>query len=186
MRRTLAALLFAVALSSCMMGPNYRRPPVRTPEAWRFEDTRVKDVINTAWWKQFGDPALDGLIETALKENKDVLIAAARVEEFMGSYAVVRAAQFPQVSGAALPLREGATQHTNPAWPAGTPHSFWDLKTFLSASWQIDLWGQLRRASEAARARPSGNRRGAAGGHPDSGDHSSGCVHRPPGPRQAA
>ncbi len=152
MRRILAALLFAVALSSCMMGPNYRRPPVRTPEAWRFEDTRVKDVINTAWWKQFGDPTLDGLIETALKENKDVLIAAARVEEFMGSYAVVRAAQFPQVSGAAFPLREGATKYTSPAWPPGTPHSFWDLKAFLSTSWQIDLWGQLRRASEAARA----------------------------------
>ncbi len=152
MVKVFAALLLALALSSCMIGPNYRRPPVKTPQSWRFEEAEALDVVNTPWWKQFDDPVLDGLIETALKENKDVLIAAARVEEFMGSYAVVRAAQFPQVSGTALPLREGVTQYTSPAWPPGTPHTFWSLQAFLSASWEMDLWGRLRRASEAARA----------------------------------
>ena len=182
MVKVFAALLLALALSSCMIGPNYRRPPVKTPQSWRFEEAEALDVVNTPWWKQFDDPVLDGLIETALKENKDVLIAAARVEEFMGSYAVVRAAQFPQVSGTALPLREGVTQYTSPAWPPGTPHTFWSLQAFLSASWEMDLWGRVEARFGSRPCEPSGNRRGAAGGHSDSGDGGSDRVHRPVGP----
>jgi multidrug efflux system outer membrane protein len=135
-----------------MIGPNYRRPPVRTPETFRFEDTQAKDVVNAPWWKQFGDPALDGLIATALKENKDLLIAAARVEEFMGRYAVARSSQFPQVGAGALGAKKASTQYTNPAWPSTAENPYRDYQAFLTASWQLDLWGQLRRASEAARA----------------------------------
>jgi len=145
-------LMLAFTLAGCMIGPDYRRPVVETPRTFRFEEAEAKDLVNTAWWTQFGDPVLDGLIESALRENKDVLIAAARMLQFMGSLAVVRAAQFPQISGAAVSLYEGATKYTSPPWPPGTPHTFWNLETFLSASWQIDLWGQLRRATEAARA----------------------------------
>jgi len=152
MRNLSIFLALALTLAGCMTGPDYRRPAVETPRSWRFEEAEAKDVVNTAWWTQFNDPVLDGLIESALKENKDVLIAAARVVEFMGRYAVVRSAQFPQVFGTALPLREGATKYTNPLWTPNTPHDYWDFKAFLSASWQVDLWGQLRRATEAARA----------------------------------
>ena len=150
--RALIALFLASVLSACMIGPDFRRPPVETPRAWRFEEAEAKDLVNTAWWKQFGDPVLDELIESALRENKDVLIAAARVEEFMGRYGVVRAAQFPQVSGTVTPLRKGVTKYNNPQWSPSVPNPYWDFQTFLSVSWQMDLWGQLRRATEAARA----------------------------------
>ncbi len=80
MRKIIASLFFALLVFGCMMGPNYQRPQVDTPQSWRFEDKEAKDVANTAWWEQFNDPVLNDLIQTALRENKDVKIAAARVE----------------------------------------------------------------------------------------------------------
>jgi len=151
MRRVLACVL-ALALSGCMVGPDYRRPAVKAPDGWRFENKEARDVANTLWWRQFGDPVLSGLIETALRENKDVHIAAARVEQFMGRVAVARSAQFPQVTGAAVPLRRESSKYINPPWPSYAKNPYWDYQAYLTASWQIDLWGQLRRASEAARA----------------------------------
>ena len=88
-------LLVAVVLAGCMVGPNYQRPSVDVPQSWRFEDKEAKDVANTAWWEQFNDPVLNELIDIALVENKDVKIAAARIEEFVGQYMTTRAALFP-------------------------------------------------------------------------------------------
>ncbi len=83
------------------------------PQAWITKDGVSPDVINTAWWKQFQDPVLDGLIETALRENKDLLIAAARVEEFLGLYAETRSALFPQI-GAGAVRQQAAGDERNP------------------------------------------------------------------------
>ena len=80
-----------------MVGPNYQRPAVETPVAWRFEEREAREVANTAWWEQFDDPVLNELIQVSLRENKDLKIAAARVEEFMGRYGTTRASLFPQV-----------------------------------------------------------------------------------------
>ena len=84
-----------------MVGPNYERPSIDTPQAWRFEDKEAKDVANTAWWTQFNDPVLNDLIRIAIQENKDLKIAAARVEQFAGLYGTTRAALFPQVGAGA-------------------------------------------------------------------------------------
>jgi multidrug efflux system outer membrane protein len=151
-RKLCILLAVTVALSGCMIGPNYRRPHIDTPGSWRFEETEARDTVNTMWWKEFHDSVLDELIESALRENKDIRIAAARIEEFLGRLRTTRAALFPQVSAAALAQRIDVTRYTNPPWPAGTENPFSDLRPYVSASWQIDLWGQLRRATEAARA----------------------------------
>ena len=153
MRKLSMLLAAVVALSGCMLvGPNYKRPPIDTPGSWRFEETEARDTANTMWWREFHDPVLDDLVESALKENKDIRIAAARVEEFLGRYRTTRAALFPQVGGTALGLKRDVSRHATPSWPPGTDNPYWDYQTFLSASWQIDIWGQLRRATEAARA----------------------------------
>ena len=154
MRKTLACscVICTMALSACMVGPDYQRPAVDTPEGWRFAEKEAQDTADTQWWRQFGDPVLDGLIESALKENKDVRIAAARVEQYIGRAMVVRAAQFPQVTGAAVPTRTEASKYINPPWGPTAKDPYSDYRLFLSASWQIDLWGQLRRATEGARA----------------------------------
>ncbi len=153
MRKLCMLLAAAVALSGCMMvGPNYKRPPIETPGSWRFGQTEARDTANTMWWREFHDPVLDDLVEGALRENKDIRIAAARVEEFLGRYRTTRAALFPQVGVAGLGLKRDVSRHVTPPWPPGTDNPYWDYQTFLSASWQIDIWGQLRRATEAARA----------------------------------
>ncbi len=153
MRKTLVAFLFfTLAVSSCTVGPDYRRPSVPVPQNWRFEEPEALDTVNTAWWKQFDDPVLNELIEIAVRENKDVLIAAGRVEEFMGRAAVTRAAQFPQVAGGVSGSKQAVSNYVNPAWPSTADNPYWQFQTFLTASWQLDLWGQLRRASQAARA----------------------------------
>lgn|GEM_PF-3479889 len=84
MRKILLSFLLALVLSGCMMGPDYRRPTIETPKSWRFEEKEAREISNAAWWEQFNDPILNELIQVALKENKDLKIATARVEEFMG------------------------------------------------------------------------------------------------------
>jgi len=102
-------VLGLIFFSGCAIGPDYMRPKVAMPQAWITKDGASPDVINTAWWKQFKDPVLDGLIETALRENKDLIIAAARVEEFLGLYAETRSALFPQIGAGAAGSRQRVT-----------------------------------------------------------------------------
>jgi len=154
MHKILLILLAVISLYGCMMGPNYQRPAVETPQTWRFEDKEAKDVANTAWWEQFGDPVLNELILTALRENKDIKIAAAKVEQFAGQYGTTRAALFPQVSADGTYGRQRASALTGPTPLEGTGISptFNSSQLVLNAAWEIDLWGKLRRATEAARA----------------------------------
>ena len=94
----LASLLsLALALSGCMFGPNYRRPEIETMEKYRFGEKVARDIADTAWWEQFGDPVLNEMIRIALVENKDIRIATARIEEFQGRYGVTRSELFPQI-----------------------------------------------------------------------------------------
>jgi len=99
--RSLVCLLALLSLGGCLLGPNYERPAVDAPPAFRFAEADTKDLVNTAWWEQFQDPALNRLIATALAENKDVKIAAARVEQFLGQFQTTRAQLFPQVAAGA-------------------------------------------------------------------------------------
>jgi len=150
----LIVLVFTLLLAGCMMGSNYQRPEVDRPQTWRFEDKEAKDVANTAWWKQFNDPVLNGLVQTALQENKDIKIAAARVEQFIGQYGTTRAALFPQIGAGGAYGRQRISELTGPSplEDTGANPTFNSSELFLNAAWEIDLWGKLRRATEAARA----------------------------------
>lgn len=138
-------------LFGCTVGPNYRRPTVETPPSWRFEEKEARSAVNIAWWEQFGDPVLNDLIQDALRENKEVRIAAARVEEFMGRYGATRAALFPQLTAGASAGRSRVSDRTA-APTTGMQNPADNYLAFLNANWEIDLWGKLRRATEAARA----------------------------------
>ena len=124
------------------MGPNYARPEIDAPDKYRFAAAEANDLANTEWWKQFQDPKLDELIGIALSDNFDVRIAAARVEEFYGSLGVTRSGGFPQV-GAEAAVGSGRTPPTNAAD---------SVRVDAFASWEIDLFGRLRRLTEASRA----------------------------------
>ncbi|KLU26385.1 RND transporter [Caballeronia mineralivorans PML1(12)] len=151
MRASHFSLVALLALAGCLLGPNYERPAVDAPPAFRFAEPEAKDLVNTAWWEQFQDPALNALIATALADNKDVKIAAARVEQFLGQFETTRSQLFPQVAAGFNAQRQrvplGSTQ-----LPAGVGPVFNQFQATLSASWEIDFFGKLRRQTEAARA----------------------------------
>jgi len=152
MRNIIICPLLAIILFGCMMGPDYRRPAVETPASWRFEEKEAREIGNTAWWEQFNDSVLNELIETALKENKDVMIATARVEEFVGRYGITRASLFPQAGAGAALGRSRATDNGATPLTDATINPADNYSATLYASWEIDLWGKLRRATEASRA----------------------------------
>ena len=152
MRRMLIVCTIVIWVVGCMVGPDYKRPSVDTPANWRFEDKEARDLANTAWWEQFNDPVLNGLVATALKENKDLLIATARVEEFFGRYFSTRGEQFPLIGGGGSASREEMTKKGPTPIPAGVDRTYNFYEGFLFGTWEIDFWGRYRRASEAAKA----------------------------------
>ncbi len=139
--------LLALASSGCMIGPDYLRPVIDSPQSWRVSDETAKDLANSAWWEQFNDPVLNDLIATALRENKDLMIASARIDEYAGRYGVTRSQLFPQIG-----LGYDVTKQKNTIPGTTVKGTYNSYETFLSASWEIDLWGKIRRQSEAARA----------------------------------
>ena len=152
MRNIFLIGLLSLVLAGCMVGPNYQRPDVDTPASWRLKEQEVKNTANTAWWEQFQDPVLNELIDAALKGNRDVMIAAARVEEYIGRYGFTRSALFPQIGvGASAGQQRVSEKGASPLSPnMENPATFYQAA--LSGAWEIDLWGKLRRATEAARA----------------------------------
>lgn len=152
MPRSILSVCIALALSACTLGPDYERPLVATPKDWRFPvSTAVVNAANRPWWRQFQDPVLDRLIRTALQQNQDVLIAAARVQQFLGRYLVTRADQFPTAAGGASALREKRTTATKPPLLPEFEKT-WTYQGVLRADYEIDFWGRYRRATEAAQA----------------------------------
>jgi multidrug efflux system outer membrane protein len=152
MRTSIAIVLLACGAAACMVGPDYERPKVDTPEAYRFEPQQVAAEADVEWWKQFGDPVLDGLISEALANNWSVKIAAANVDQAAGVLMTTRSPLFPQVgyqgSGARARFSDNGT--TDLASGIANPTDVYQV--LAGASWEIDLWGRIRRLTEAARA----------------------------------
>ena len=146
-----AALLLGAALSACTVGPDYRRPDVEIPATWRLGSTEARQISNVAWWDQFRDPTLSDLVRTSLANNMDVKVATARVEQAAAQYGIVRSAQLPQVDANASAVRQGVSQTTALGVPAGR-HVFNSYGINLSAAFELDVWGKLRRAAESAQA----------------------------------
>jgi multidrug efflux system outer membrane protein len=133
-----------------MTGPDYKRPQVGTPQSFRYEPKEVAETANTEWWKQFNDPVLDQLIAEALANNKSVKIAAANVEQAAGQLMTTRAELFPQVSYSALAARERISR--NNVVPPPSPNPYSSFQVLGGATWEVDLWGRIRRLTEAAQA----------------------------------
>ena len=150
--RTLVAFVAATVLAGCTVGPDYVRPTVDTPNAWRIDYPKAADVANTKWWEQFGDPVLNELIETALRDNRDVRIAAARVDQFLGALTATRSQLFPQIGYNADASRFRSSRLGIPAIPSPADPYFTLYQGSLGASWQLDLFGRVRRLTEAAQA----------------------------------
>ncbi|MCU1752922.1 efflux transporter outer membrane subunit [Pseudomonas sp. 6D_7.1_Bac1] len=149
---SLLSLVLALGLSGCVLGPDYARPKIDSPQSFRFEQKDASSLANNAWWEQFHDPVLNKLIAVALQENKDVRIAAARVDQFRGQFETTRSQLFPQVSAGASAERQRASQAGPQPLPSGVGPTFNQYQASLSVAWELDLFGRLRRQTEAANA----------------------------------
>jgi multidrug efflux system outer membrane protein len=153
MRR--ACLVVAVAtfaLSACTVGPDYVRPAVDAPTAFRFEPGEVAATADTDWWRQFGDPVLDGLIAEALAANWNVKLAAANVEAAAGVVTQARAPMFPQVGYGAGAMRTRLSDAGRTTTDGFITNPVSVYQGAFTASWELDLWGRIRRQTEAAQA----------------------------------
>lgn len=149
--RIAALLLALLVLTACTVGPDYVRPAVDAPERFRYQPGEAEALVNTQWWRQFEDPALDALVDTALENNRDVRIAAARVEEFAARVDITRAGFYPQIGYDAAAGRSQVSRNSAGYVP-GADRIGESYTAALNVGWELDIWGKIRRASEAARA----------------------------------
>ena len=146
-RAFLAALLLA---ASCKLGPDYVRPEVPLPETWReVGAAEAESLANVPWWELFQDPELVSLIEIALVENKDLLIAVERIEEARAFYGFQRADLYPKIDASASAARVRVSREGIPELPSGVDTEDSLFAVGATAFWELDFFGRIRRASEA-------------------------------------
>ena len=145
----LASLLGGAGCLS--VGPDYRAPETAAPEAWRTPAGESPETL-TEWWKVFNDPALEALVGEVRAQNKDLAAAVARMDAYAAAVGMARADLFPAVGaqGAAGWDRQSERVHVPEAYEA-TDNPGWLYQAGFSASWELDLWGRVRRSVEAAR-----------------------------------
>jgi len=140
------------SLTACMVGPGYERPDVDIPAEWRVDVPQAAEVVNTGWWRQFDDKVLDTLVDTALRNNRDIRIAAARIEEFAALADVARSGLFPQIGYDGGAGRSKLSLDTVNGVPPGIARTNDLYNASLNVGWELDFWGRIRRATESARA----------------------------------
>jgi multidrug efflux system outer membrane protein len=153
------AVLAAVMLTGCTVGPNYHRPVVQTPATFRaptsLSPTESASLADLKWWEVFRDEELQNLIRTALAQNYDLRNAVARVEAARANVGIVRSEQYPNFDATAgLTTFRSSRNGQLPFPPALAPsqNRTFGAATLNLLSFEIDIWGRLRRATEAARA----------------------------------
>lgn len=150
MKRALATAAW-ILLAGCAVGPDYQRPEVVAPAAFRAAPPTVAQTPDSEWWKRFEDPVLDDYIVEALAHNKNLQIAAATVEQAAGVLTTTRSAFFPQIGYQGDASRQRFSDHGGRlADIVDNPQNSYQV--LAGASWEIDLWGRIRRLNEAARA----------------------------------
>ncbi|MFW2403950.1 MAG: efflux transporter outer membrane subunit, partial [Gammaproteobacteria bacterium] len=143
------AIALTMVLPGCMVGPDYQRPEIDSPEGYQQQTEPGESIANLEWWDLYADERMRELISTALENNKDLAIAVARIEEARARYGFVRADLYPKVDA-----QLGATRGDNigqliPGANIGITENY---VLAGGVAWEIDLFGKLRRSSEAARA----------------------------------
>jgi len=145
-------IVFVIFLAGCAVGPNYKRPQVVVPDVYRglpadVDKTSTASLADEKWWMLFQDEQLQSLIRTALADNYDVRIAAARMLQAQAVLGITRADQLPTITGGAAAINQRFPR-TKTFPPIETSSN----SVNLSMVWELDFWGKFRRATEAARA----------------------------------
>jgi len=155
-RARLAPLSAAVAallvLPACAVGPNYSRPEVPTPPQHRFVEgpAEAESIADVPWWEVAKDPQLVALIREAIAGNLDLRVATARVEEARAVAGIARSFLFPQVNVSAEYTPQQASRLSDPPQGTAADKTYQNWSAGFTLSWEIDLFGRLRREKEAA------------------------------------
>lgn len=158
----LAGLLLALT-AGCTLGPDYRRPDLALPTQWRVPAAEAAALADTEWWRSFGDAQLDAHIETALSRNLDLAMAAQRVERFAAQLQLSEADALPGVGYSAGASRERRSQERPNGLSVRDGPYLSNFELGLGVKWELDLWGRVRRANEAARAELLGSQEARRG-----------------------
>ncbi len=136
-----------ILVQSCKVGPNYLQPEEKTSKEFRYSEKNTDSIINLKWWDLFKDPVLDTLIVTALRENKDALIAASRIEQARANVSFTKADMGPKIT-----VNAGASRGdlVNGTLQLNAPINTFSASTGIN--WELDFWGKFRRGNEAAQA----------------------------------
>jgi len=145
LRATVVLGLLFVA--GCAMGPDYERPETAMPEAFEQVTDSGPSIANLNWWELFGDEQLNSLVRIALEQNRDMLIAVSRIEEARAALGFVRSDQYPQFEVSAGATRGNSIPGTAVIMPISN-----NFVLAGNLSFELDLWGKLRRSTEAAQA----------------------------------
>ena len=159
--RPLLSILAASLLAGCAVGPDYRRPELALPASFGeagATSAATSAAVERGWWKLFEDPTLDRLIDKALVDNANLQVAVARIEQADAVLREAGSALFPEVDLGADASRSRISGVSGTPLPAGTPLIRNNFQAALSTAFELDFWGKLRRASEAARAQALGTR----------------------------
>ena len=154
--RSTIVLTLSAMLAGCVMGPDYRRPSLDLPANYPpapGNETNATTIAaaSSAWWTTFNDPVLNRVVDEALKNNLDLVVAAARVSEAQAQLGLAISDQVPSAYAAANRERVRNSQATNSS-AQGRPVQSTTNRVSLNIAYEIDFWGKYRRATEAARA----------------------------------
>jgi len=149
--RLSVVVVMAAIIAGCKVGPEYRRPDATPPKDFRSQvaSTEAGSLADLPWWQIFNDKALQGLITQALAGNYDLKVAVARIEQARAQVAVVRADLYPQVGYQANAAREKSFIPLPQLQGNVTYNSF---QAAVNAAWELDVWGRIRRSTDAATA----------------------------------
>jgi len=152
-QQIVSGVVAAALLGGCAIGPDYKRPSVAEPPTFRGQATaEAASFADAPWWEVFQDPSLKALIQEALRNNYDVNIAVARVQEARANLSIARSDLYPSLdySGGASRSKIGPGVSGQTGGPVRNATSSYFAA--MSASWEVDIWGRIRRLTEAARA----------------------------------
>ena len=150
-KRALAVAALALFIAGCSLMPSYKRPAAELPTNWN-EVPAQGIPVNERWWTLYRDPVLDRLIEEAFARNRDLALAAARVEEARALLRVTDSDRSPSVDLTAGADRTRSSERSSMPLPPGIPLERDTFRAQLNVAYELDLWGRLRGASNAARA----------------------------------
>jgi multidrug efflux system outer membrane protein len=154
MKAVALVLLLVLLIGGCTVGPNYRRPGIVSPDSHRgaVEPAKAESLADIPWWELFKDPVLQNLTREALRNNYDLRTAAARVEEARAQIGITRSFLYPQVTLNSGGSAEQVSRRTEPPQSFGANRTFQNWFGVFNMTWEIDVFGRIRREAEAATA----------------------------------